>query len=36
MLNYWHHNVLENFLPPIDPKRRSEIELRKSDTSTAF
>jgi hypothetical protein len=30
MLNYWQHNVLENFLPPIDPKRRTEIEMRKS------
>jgi hypothetical protein len=22
MMHYWHNNVVENFLPPIDPKRR--------------
>jgi hypothetical protein len=30
MLNYWHNNVVENFLPPIDLKRREEVEMRKS------
>lgn len=29
MLQYWQHNVAENFLPPISDKKRVEIEMRK-------
>ena len=27
-MNYWQNNVIQNFLPPIDHKKKYEVEAR--------
>ena len=28
MINYWQNNVIQNFLPPIDPNLRNQVTQR--------
>lgn len=34
MMEYWQHNVVENFLPPISAQKRSEIQRREKQNET--
>ena len=31
MMNYWQHQVCQNYLPPIDSKKKLELDSRKDN-----